>query len=78
MKIIDIFLFFNEINLLELRLREHDPFVDTFVIIESRKTFTNNDKPLFFEIEKFLQWKDKIIHIVIDELQGNNSWERLA
>ena len=35
--LIDCFLMNNELDMLEFRLTEHDPFTDLFVIIESLK-----------------------------------------
>jgi hypothetical protein len=47
-QIIDCFTFFNELDMLEFRLTELDPYVDKFVIIESTKTFTGKPKPLYY------------------------------
>lgn len=78
--IIDIFLFCNENDMLELRLAEHDPEVDFFVIVESRKTFTNMDKELNFEKnrERYLRWMHKIIYLVIDYYPNHlsSAWDR--
>lgn len=67
-KVFDVFLFYNEIELLELRLNTLDSLVDYFVITEARVTFSGKPKELFFEInkEKFKKFKDKIIHNIID------------
>jgi len=46
MKIFDCFLFFNELELLELRLMTLHDVVDYFVLVEANKTFT--DKPKDF------------------------------
>jgi len=75
--VIDIFPFFNELDLLEIRLNILDPYVDKFVIVEATKTFIGNRKPLYFEEnkERFAKWKDKIVHYVIDELTIEE-WEK--
>jgi len=76
--IYDCFMFYNELELLEIRLNELNEFVDKFIIVESSKTFTNQPKKLFFEEnkEKFAAFKDKIIHIVTDEFtECNSAWE---
>jgi beta-1,4-mannosyl-glycoprotein beta-1,4-N-acetylglucosaminyltransferase len=69
MKVYDCFNFFNEIDLLEIRLNELDDVVDYFVIVESEKTHQNNPKPLYYQEisnnEKFIKFKDKIINIVV-------------
>jgi beta-1,4-mannosyl-glycoprotein beta-1,4-N-acetylglucosaminyltransferase len=72
-KIYDAFLFFNELELLELRLNILNNVVDKFVIVESTKTFSSKDKPLFFDENKemFNKFKDKIIHIIIDDTPDN-------
>ena len=51
-KIIDCFIFYNEMKMLEFRLKELNDVVDFFVLVESTKTFTGNDKELFFEQNK--------------------------
>jgi beta-1,4-mannosyl-glycoprotein beta-1,4-N-acetylglucosaminyltransferase len=66
--IYDCFPFFNELDLLEIRLNELDSVVDRFVLVEARHTFQNKPKTLYFDehkqhYEKFLH---KIDHIVID------------
>ena len=45
----DCFPFFNELDILNLRLHILDPFVDRFVIEEARNTFTGQEKELCFE-----------------------------
>ena len=69
-KIYDCFLFFNELELLDIRLNVHNDFVDYFVLLESTKTFSNKEKELYYENNKhlFSKFKDKIIHIILDEL----------
>lgn len=47
--IIDCFLFFDELDLLEIRLNELSDVVDVFVLTESPVTFTGIEKPLYFE-----------------------------
>ena len=46
--IIDCFLFFDELDLLEIRLHELCDVVDVFVLTESPITFTGIKKPLYF------------------------------
>lgn len=63
-KIIDSFLFFNEIDLLEIRLNILYDYVDYFIITESDTTFSGNKKKLFFleNQSRFDKFKDKIIY----------------
>ena len=72
MKIFDCFKFFNELELLELRLMELYDTVDYFVLVEANKTHTGNDKEYIFEQNKYMfeEYMDKIIHIKVDDLPG--------
>ncbi len=75
--IYDTFMFFNELELLELRLNELNGVVDKFVLVEATRTFTNKPKPLYYAENKqrFSQFNDKIIHIVVDDSpDSNNPW----
>lgn len=79
--IYDAFTFFNELDLLQLRLEILDPYVDKFILVESRQTFSGQPKPLYYQDnkERFSKWNDKIIHIIAPniELQNpNNLFER--
>jgi len=79
MKIIDCFIFYNELELLAYRLHVLGPIVDYFILVEARQTFVGADKPLYYEENKhdprFAQFSEKIIHIVADmphtQLDGN-------
>ena len=48
MKTFDCFLFFNELDLLEIRLNLLYSYVDYFVIVESEITFQGNLKEFIF------------------------------
>ena len=75
-KIYDCFLFFNENDLLEIRLNELNDVVDYFVIFESQFTFTKKDKPFNFDINKVQEFKDKIIYIKNNDfIKSPNPWE---
>lgn len=65
MKIIDCFTFFNELDLLEFRLRFLGDHVDHFVIAESDLTHSGKPKPFHFEENKkrFEPWLHKIIYV---------------
>lgn len=69
MKIIDCFTFFNELDLLELRLKLLDKHVDHFVIAESNLTHSGKPKPLYFEENKnrFKPWVHKIFYIPLNQ-----------
>lgn len=68
MKIFDTFLFFNELDILEIRLNILYPYIDYFVINESIETFSGDSKPLYYfeNRKRFKKFEDKIIHNIID------------
>jgi len=68
--IYDCFTFFNELELLEVRLHELGGVVDKFVLVEATRTHTNQPKPLYYEENRvrFAGFTDKIIHIVVHDL----------
>lgn len=68
-RIYDVFLFFNEFDVLELRLKTLDSVVDIFVLVESPETHSGQPKPLYFQENKarFEPWLHKIRHVVIDK-----------
>ena len=79
-KIFDVFLFFNELDLLELRLQTLYSVVDYFIITEINETFSGKPKKLIFEKNKkrFKDFEKKIIYNPItkkdlDELK-NSKW----
>jgi hypothetical protein len=77
MKIYDTFIFFNELDLLEIRLNILNDSVDYFVLVEATKTFTGAPKPLFYNENKdrFDKFNDKIIHVIVDTMP--DSFEEL-
>ena len=58
-KIIDVFFFNGEIDMLKFRLSELNPFVDTFIIIE----FLSNSSELVKHSDFFDEYKEKYIHL---------------
>jgi beta-1,4-mannosyl-glycoprotein beta-1,4-N-acetylglucosaminyltransferase len=69
MKIIDSFIFYNELDLLYYRLSILDPYIYKFILVESTHTFTGNKKPLYYaeNVEMFSKFNHKIIHIIVDD-----------
>ena len=67
--IYDCFSFFNELDLLEIRLNTLDKVVDKFILAESPLTHTGHPKPLYYKEnkERFAAFNDRIIHIVVDD-----------
>ena len=60
-------MFFDEEMLLDLRLNIMDKYVDKFVITEATYMHSGKSKKLFFDINKFSKFKDKIIYIVVNK-----------
>jgi hypothetical protein len=67
--IIDCFTFYNEIDLLEIRLNELDSIVTKFVLVEAERTHQNKPKKLFYNelknSDRFKKFKSKIIHVIV-------------
>ncbi len=78
--IYDCFTFFNELELLEIRLNTLNNSVDKFVLVEATCTHQGKPKPLYFQENKelFKDFKNRIIHVVAEDMpafNGENSWE---
>lgn len=75
--IYDTFLFFNELEMLDIRLHVHGPYVDRFVLVESRHTFSGHPKPLVFQENDhhFREFSDKITHVIVDKTPFANPWD---
>jgi hypothetical protein len=76
MQIYDCFTFYNEFDLLEIRLAELYNTVDHFVLVEANQTFTNRPKPYLFEENqaRYSQYLDKIIHVKVEMPSSNDPW----
>jgi len=68
MKIYDCFSYWDEDLLLDLRLKILNDHVDYFVIVEGNKTWQNNSKKLKFNINRFPNFKKKIIYIPVEDM----------
>ena len=68
-KVYDCFMFSNELELLNFRFEYLSPYVDFFVLVESRKTTQGNLKPLFYNDNKskFKKHIHKIKHLIVDD-----------
>ncbi len=66
----DCFTFFNELDLLEIRLNTLDAVVDKFVIAEATRTHTGKHKDLVFKSNqsRFARFLDKIVYVVVEDL----------
>jgi beta-1,4-mannosyl-glycoprotein beta-1,4-N-acetylglucosaminyltransferase len=79
MKIFDCFTYYNEKEILKLRLEELSDYVDHFIIVEASETFTGKSKPYYFDEDPdiFSKWYDKIFLYRIDFKDNNlSSWDR--
>ena len=74
----DCFQFFNELDILKIRLNVMNDVVDKFVISEATETFSGLKKPLYYEENKemFKEFEDKIIHVVVDDTPQGGTHER--
>ena len=65
--IVDAFMFYNEFDVLELRLELLDKYVDRFVLVESEVNHVGGPKELFFQNnkERYAKWLPKITHVVM-------------
>lgn len=69
LKIIDSFVFYNELDMLNYRLEVLDPYVDYFVLVESTYTHSGFPKTLYFNNNKslFTKFLHKIVHVIMDD-----------
>lgn len=69
MAVIDAFTYNGETDLLELHIKTLAPYVDQFYVIESSKTFSGNNKPLYFLRDKLIVKKfwNKIVYFKVEE-----------
>jgi beta-1,4-mannosyl-glycoprotein beta-1,4-N-acetylglucosaminyltransferase len=77
MKVYDCFTFFNELDLLEIRLNELNDVVDYFVLVESKRSFQNKPKECHYlnNKDRFEKFNHKIIKLEVPEnLFNENSW----
>lgn len=77
--IIDCIPFFDELDVLEIRLRELGDVVDRFVICEATRTFSDRPKSLYFDEnrDRYAEFLDRIEHVVIDDFTAfdrDNTW----
>ena len=77
MKIIDCVTYFDEPLLFEIRINMLNKFVDHFLVIEARYSHSGKKKNLNFNINNYLNFKNKITYLVIDQeppgiIEGEN------
>ncbi|MCM1086909.1 MAG: glycosyl transferase GT17 family protein [Muribaculaceae bacterium] len=78
--IYDCIPFFNELDILTLRMHIMSPYVDKFVIEESTVTFSGEPKPMIFAENRhlFAEFEDKIFYVAVDNspMSGVTTHER--
>lgn len=79
--LIDTFMFYNEFDVLELRLELLDKYVDKFVLVESEINHVGTLKELYFDKnkERYSKWLPKIKHIIVtydESPKDSNPWSR--
>lgn len=69
-KIIDSFMFYNELDMLLYRLTILNDVIDHFILVESTRTYIGNPKPLYYNDNKnlFEKFNDKIAHVIVDDM----------
>ena len=73
----DCFSFFNELDLLEIRLNVLKDVVDRFVLVEAGETHTGKPKPFYFEENRgrFAAFADRITYLKIEKFPpGHGAW----
>jgi hypothetical protein len=68
-KVFDLFPYNGEAEVLLIKLHEMAAWVDHFILVEARRTFTGRPKPIYFEEQRplFSAFADKLVHVVVDD-----------
>lgn len=69
--VFDCCVFYNEFELLDIRLHTLNEVVDYFVIAEATSTFSAHSKPLYLSdnLDRYKKFKDKLRIIVVDDFE---------
>jgi beta-1,4-mannosyl-glycoprotein beta-1,4-N-acetylglucosaminyltransferase len=67
--IYDVITYNGEKDILDLRLNILSPYVDRFIIVEAKTTFSGNKKPLYFSAQEhhFRKFWNKITYYIVKE-----------
>jgi beta-1,4-mannosyl-glycoprotein beta-1,4-N-acetylglucosaminyltransferase len=76
-RVIDSFLFFNELEMALFRMEYLNDFVEVFVVVEAKHTFSGNEKPLYFFQNRhlFKKFRHKIVYSVYRGGNSDNPWD---
>ena len=75
MKIFDCTTFFDENLMLEVRFNILNKYVDKFIVAEAKFSHSGERKKLNFNINKFKEFKNKIIYTVVENEPKNVKYE---
>ena len=79
-KVFDVFMFNDELDILECRFTELENTDVTHILIEATLNLQGKPKPLYYADNKsrFSKWSDKVTHIIVDDLDphDNTAWGR--
>ena len=76
MKIFDCTTYYNENLMLEVRFNILNKYIDKFVIVEAKYSHSGKKKKLNFNINKFAEFKKKIIYLTIDNEPKNIVYQK--
>jgi len=76
MKIFDCTTYYNENLMLEVRFNILNKYIDKFVIVEAKYSHSGEKKELNFNINKFAEFKKKIIYLTIDNEPENIVYQK--
>ena len=71
MKIFDCTTYYNEDLMMEVRLNMLDKYVDRFIVVEAKYSHSGKKKELNFNINKFSEFKKKIVYLIVDNEPDN-------
>ena len=78
MKIFDCTTFFNENLMLEVRFNILNKYVDKFIVAEAKYSHSGEKKKLNFDINKFSEFKKKIVYIAIDNEPDDIVYQKIC
>ena len=76
MKIFDCTTYYSEDLMLEVRFNILNKFVDKFVVVEAKFSHSGEKKKLNFNINKFPEFKKKIIYLVVENEPENIIYQK--
>jgi beta-1,4-mannosyl-glycoprotein beta-1,4-N-acetylglucosaminyltransferase len=76
--IYDLFPFFNELDVLELRLRVLDGVVDRFIAVQAEETHAGQPKPIYLDVAepRWRPWAGRLSTVVLPPVVGADQTDR--